>query len=108
MAIGVLSAGWYSILTGGALLYLAYVLGTVSWSADRAAPFVAAACAVTGVWQLIRGLRAEFRRRLERRPRARRQTTLLGGGPAPDPRLPQRSLDPNARFIGEQMGQGEG
>ena len=44
----------------------------------------------------------------QRRRRARRQPTLLGGGPAPDPRLPQQSLDPNARFIGEQMGSGEG
>jgi hypothetical protein len=44
--------------------------------------------------------------RLKPGKRARRQPTLLGGGPAPDPRLPQQSLDPNARFIGEQMGNG--
>jgi len=63
MAMGMLSAGWYSILTGAVLLYLAYVLGSVSWSDDKAAPFVAAALGVTGVWQLARGLRAEFQRR---------------------------------------------
>lgn len=63
MATGVLSAGGYSILTGVVLLYLAYVLGSVSWSDDTAPPFVAAAFAVTGVWQLERGLRAEFQRR---------------------------------------------
>jgi hypothetical protein len=63
MATGVLSAGWYSILTGCVLLYLAWLLGSVAWSADRAAPFVAAGFAVTGVWQLHRGLRAEFERR---------------------------------------------
>lgn len=58
MTMGVLSAGWYSILTGLALLYVAYVLGSVSWSTDRAAPFVAVALAATGLWQLERGLRA--------------------------------------------------
>ena len=63
MSIGMLSAGWYSILTGAVLFYLAYVLGSVSWSDDKAAPFVAAAFAVTGMWQLGRGLRAEFQRR---------------------------------------------
>ena len=63
MAMGVLSAGWYSILTGLVLLYVAYLLGSVAWEADRAAPFVAVVLAVTGVWQLNRGLRAEFQRR---------------------------------------------
>lgn len=47
MAMGVLSAGWYSILTGLALLYLAYVLGGTPWDVDRAAPLVAAAFAAT-------------------------------------------------------------
>ncbi len=63
MAVGVLSAGWYSILTGMVLLYLAYVLGRIPWDVDRAAPFVSVAFAVTGLWQLTRGLRAEFQRR---------------------------------------------
>ena len=35
MATGVLSAGWYSIVTGAVLLYLAWLLGSVAWSADR-------------------------------------------------------------------------
>ena len=61
MSAGVLSAGWYSVLTGLAMLYLAYVLGSVS--GDAAAPFVAVALAVAGVWQVERGLRAEFQRR---------------------------------------------
>ena len=61
MSMGVLSAGWDSILTGLAMLFAAYVLGSVS--GDAAAPFVAVALAVTGVWQLERGLRAEFQRR---------------------------------------------
>ena len=56
MSMGVVSAAWYSVLTGGALLYVAYLLGSVS--GDSAAPFVAVALAVTGVWQLERGLRA--------------------------------------------------
>jgi glycerol uptake facilitator-like aquaporin len=62
MSTGVLSAGWYSVLTGLALLFVAYALGSVSED-DAAAPFVAIALAVAGVWQLERGLRAEFRRR---------------------------------------------
>ena len=62
MSTGVLSAGWYSILTGLALLFVAYALGTVSGD-DAAALPIAVALAVTGVWQLERGLRAEFQRR---------------------------------------------
>ena len=62
MSTGVLSAGWYSVLTGLALLFVAYALGSASRD-DAAAPFVAVALAVTGVWQLQRGLRTEFQRR---------------------------------------------
>jgi hypothetical protein len=63
MSMGVLSVGWYAILTGLALLYVAYVLGSVSADDDGAAPLVAVVMALTGVWQLERGLRAEFQRR---------------------------------------------
>jgi hypothetical protein len=63
MAMGVLSAGWYSVLTGAALLGVAYLLGSVPRGDDAAAPLVALALAVTGLWQLERGLRAEFQRR---------------------------------------------
>ena len=63
MSTGLLRAGWYSILTGVALLYISYLLGSAS--ADAAAMPVAVALAVTGVWQLEQGLRAESRRRLE-------------------------------------------
>jgi hypothetical protein len=63
MEVGVLSAGWYSILTGSVLLYLAYVLGRVPWDVDPAALFVSMTFAATGTWQLTRGLRAEFQRR---------------------------------------------
>lgn len=63
MEWGVLSAGWYSVLTGLVLLYLAYVLGRIPFEVDRAATFVSVAFAVTGLWQLTRGLRAEFQRR---------------------------------------------
>ena len=64
MSKGVASAGWYSILTGVALAYVAYALYSVA-DDDPAAPFVAAVLAVAGVWQLERGLRAEFQRRPE-------------------------------------------
>ena len=62
MSKGVLSAGWNSILTGVAFVYVAYLLGSVVGD-DSAAPFVAVVLAVAGAWQLERGIRAEFQRR---------------------------------------------
>jgi len=62
MSRGALSAGWYSVLTGLAMLFVAYMLGAASED-DAAAPFVAIVLAVTGVWQLARGLRDEFQGR---------------------------------------------
>jgi len=61
----VISAGWYSILTGLALLFVGLGLASVSGD-DIAAGFVGVACLMTGLWQLERGLRWEF----QRRPRA--------------------------------------
>lgn len=63
MTVGLLSDGWYSILTGLALLFLAYVLGGVSWDTDPAANLVTIAFLVIGSWHLTRGIRAEVRRR---------------------------------------------
>ena len=63
MTIGVLSDGWYSILTGLVLLLLAYLLGSVPWDVDPAASLVAMAFLVMGLWHLTRGLRAEFQLR---------------------------------------------
>lgn len=62
MSKGVLSAGWNSILTGVAFVYVAYLLGSGA-DGDSAAPFVAVVLVVAGAWQLERGLRAEFQRR---------------------------------------------
>jgi hypothetical protein len=62
MTIGVISDGWYAILTGLVLLLLAYLLGGVPWDVDPAATLVAMAFLVLGLWQLMRGLRAEFPR----------------------------------------------
>ena len=61
MSTGVLSAGWYSVLTGVALLLVAYALGFVSQDDATALP-VGLALGMTGLWQLERGLRAEFQR----------------------------------------------
>ena len=58
-----------------------------------------------GPTMLVRSIVA-LRQRWKGRRRRPRQPGLLAGGPAPDPRRPQQSLDPNARFIGEQMGSG--
>ena len=62
MTIGVISDGWYAILTGLVLLLLAYLLGGVPWDVDPAATLVAMAFLVLGLWQLTRGLRAELPR----------------------------------------------
>jgi tetrahydromethanopterin S-methyltransferase subunit C len=63
---GVISAGWYSILTGLVLLVVGLALASVSGE-DRAAGVVSVVAVLGGVWQLERGLRSEF----QRRPRAR-------------------------------------
>ena len=59
---GVISPGWYAILTGLAMLLVAYFLGSATGS-DRAALYVGLAFGVTGVWSLERGIRSEVRRR---------------------------------------------
>ena len=58
---GVISPGWYAILTGVAMLYVAYALGSAV-SDDPAALWVGLALGVTGVWSIERGIRAEVRR----------------------------------------------
>lgn len=62
---GVISSGWYSILTGLALLVVGWALASSSGD-DRAAGVVSVVAFLAGVWQLERGLRSEF----QRRPRA--------------------------------------
>ena len=63
---GVISAGWYSILTGLVLLVVGLALASVSGD-DRVAGVVSVVALLGAVWQLERGLRSEF----QRRPRAR-------------------------------------
>jgi glucose dehydrogenase len=62
MSKGVISAGWYSILTGLVLLYVAYLLSSAG-DTDPAAPYIAVLFAVTGVWQLWRGVRLQVQRK---------------------------------------------
>jgi len=62
MSKGVISPGWYAILTGLAMLYVAYLLGSAV-QADPAALFVGLGLGVLGVWSLERGVRSEVRRR---------------------------------------------
>ncbi len=59
---GVVSRGWYSILTGVAMLYVAWLLSGVGDDDPAAAP-VGLVLAVVGVWCLARGVRLEARRR---------------------------------------------
>jgi hypothetical protein len=61
MSKGVLTPGWYSILTGLVMLYVAYLLGSVA-DTDAAAPFVAVAFGAGGVGMTVRGIRSERRR----------------------------------------------
>lgn len=63
---GVISRGWYSILTGVVLLILGLALASVSRD-DPPAGVVGVVLFLTGAWQLERGLRSEF----QRRPRPR-------------------------------------
>ena len=62
MSRGRISAGWYAILTGVAMLLVAYALGSVGHD-DRAAWVVAVVLVVLGLWQLERGVRSELVRR---------------------------------------------
>ena len=55
------TSGWFSIWTGLVLLYVAYLLGTVS-PVDAVAPYTAVIAAALGLWQLGSGVRAEVRR----------------------------------------------
>jgi tetrahydromethanopterin S-methyltransferase subunit C len=66
LSTGVISAGWYAILTGLVLLYVGWALASFSGD-DRAAGAVSVVAFLAGVWQLERGLRSE----LQRRPRAK-------------------------------------
>jgi hypothetical protein len=58
---GVISPGWYSILTGLAMLYVAYLLGPAV-DTDPAAVFVGLTLGVVGVWSIERGIRSEVQR----------------------------------------------
>jgi hypothetical protein len=62
---GVISAGWYAVLTGLALFLVGLALASVA-DDDTAAGVVGVVCLLAGLWQLERGLRTEF----QRRPRA--------------------------------------
>jgi hypothetical protein len=59
---GVISAGWYSILTGLVLVIVGLALASGSRD-DPAAGVVGLLLFLVGVWQLERGLRSEFQRR---------------------------------------------
>lgn len=58
---GVISRGWYAVLTGIAMLYAALSIASAA-ETDPAAPFVVLALAVAGLWSIERGWRLEFRR----------------------------------------------
>jgi hypothetical protein len=55
---GVISAGWYAILTGLALLVVGLALASVSRD-DPAAGVVSVVCFAAGSWQLLSGVLSE-------------------------------------------------
>lgn len=59
---GVVSKGWNSIITGLVLLCVGFWLGS-DISHDSAAGVVSLVLVVAGIWQVERGLRAEYMRR---------------------------------------------
>lgn len=59
---GVISPGWYAILTGLAMLYVARMLGSAV-PEDPAALVVGITLGLVGIWSLERGIRDEVRRR---------------------------------------------
>jgi hypothetical protein len=61
MSTGRISRGWYSLLTGVAMLYVAWLLGSVH-ATDDAAPFVGLVLGITGIGCLGRGILLEVRR----------------------------------------------
>ncbi len=64
MSKGVISRGWYAVLTGLAMLYAVVVIAPATGT-DPAAPYVAILLAIAGIWSVERGARLEFRRRQE-------------------------------------------
>jgi hypothetical protein len=58
---GVISAAWYAILTGLALLFVGLALASVSGN-DTPAGVAGVACLLAGLWQLEHGLRSKFQR----------------------------------------------
>lgn len=62
MATGVIGRDWYAVLTGVAMLYLAWVLSS-ALAGDPVSPLVAALFVITGGWQLASGVRGLRRRR---------------------------------------------
>jgi hypothetical protein len=62
MSRGVISRGWYSVLTGVAMLLAVWLIAPASDS-DPAVPVVVLVLALTGIWSIERGLRAEYQRR---------------------------------------------
>ncbi len=56
LSMGVISRGWYAILTGVAMLYLAWGLWTAAAGDDAAVPYVSVGLALVGVWSLVRGI----------------------------------------------------
>jgi len=59
---GVISRGWYAILTGVAMLFVVWLIAPVA-DTDPAVPVVALVLAVAGIWNIERGLRSEYQRR---------------------------------------------
>jgi len=76
MARGVISPGWYAMLTGLVMLILVWLLVPL-WHSDSGVPIAVPLLTVFGVWSLVRGVLLEIRPR-------RRDRQVPGSGPRPE------------------------
>lgn len=56
---GVLSRGWYAVLTGLAMLFVVWLIAPIA-DTDPAVPAVAVVLALTGIWSIACGLRSQY------------------------------------------------
>ena len=106
MSKGIISHGWYSILTGAAMLYVARGLWSVRGS-DAAAPFAAVVLGITGVSLVERGIRFREQappQRLTDSDLSKGMTRTIRGLAIVPCQLLRRALLPEMELLGPPRG----